>query len=207
MYDLLAESIPLLRNESKELPFSLSLPSTLWSSFVVPNAYTWYGLKLTGRSGSQHGRKETLILKRDVVILGQVNLPPEPQPFKKIQAAADGGLKLEVRLSQTHCLAGGQFPFKLKLYTDNSSKYAGAGVKATLQQNVKYNFHSRHRGMAMRSSYARIIWEKEKESDGEIFVWEDAVDVPYVVPTGLGSEPCTHFQVLLNCTFSSDKFK
>ncbi|OXA38265.1 uncharacterized protein LOC118433297 [Folsomia candida] len=191
-----------------KISFSLPLPLDLWSSFVVTNAFSWYGLMLTARSQSQYGRKETFILKRDILMIGNVEKDKVPfsEPLKKITTfttPAKEEVKMRVCLKTRCATPGDRVPFRVEVWNGKSLPLS---VKATLQQNIGYKFIARFR-MHMKTSEANIVWHGESgtflEGKSE---WRGDVEIPYVAPTGLGREGCPNFTVNYMLKFVIPRF-
>ncbi|OXA38199.1 uncharacterized protein LOC118433319 [Folsomia candida] len=203
-----AEGTPLAAEIPTKIPFSLPLSLDLWSSFVVLNAFSWYGLMLTARSQSQYGRKEMFILKRDIVIIG--NVPKEKAQFTEqirktttFTTPSKDEIKMRVSLKSGCAVPGDKFPFRVEVWNGKSLALV---VKATLQQNVGYKFMSRRRRY-MRPSEVNIVWQGESGSFSEgKSEWRGTVEIPYVAPTGLGREGCPNFTVNYMLQFVIPRF-
>ncbi|XP_035708012.1 uncharacterized protein LOC118435722 [Folsomia candida] len=164
-----------------KISFSLPLSLDLWSSFVVHNAYSWYGLMLTARSQSQYGRKETFILKRDIVIIGNVEKEKAEfsEPIKKISNSVTPSnevVKMRVCLKTGCAVPGDRVPFRVEVWNGGTLPLT---VKGALQQNIGYKFTSRMRGRHMRTSEAHVVWQGESESFPEgKSEWRGVMEIP-----------------------------
>ncbi|OXA38267.1 hypothetical protein Fcan01_27033, partial [Folsomia candida] len=200
-----ADGTPLAADTLTKIPFYFPLPLDLWPSFVVLNAFYWYGLMLMARSQSQYGRRESFILKRDILIIGNVE-KENSKPISKITTFTTPSkeeVKMRVCLKTRRAIPGDRVPFRVEVWNGKSLPLT---VKANLQQNIGYKLIIRTK-IKRRTSEANVVWHGESgtflEGKSE---WRGDVEIPYVVPTGLGREGCPDFTVNYMLQFVIPRF-